>query len=154
MVWVCDFFLVTNENQIHSTIMDMKHGMTDWGVDASNNMHMETESPVFFQTPMTVCIVQRSFCTLAVVRTSLVRTVNTRTLSTTTARSVAMNIGSSRRYPRLELTERKIMMNIMYLIPSDLTIRKVIITPDCVQGGDPDIVRDPARPREKLGAKK
>jgi len=48
----------------------------------------------------------------------------------------------------------KIMMNIMYLIPSDLTIRKVIITPDCVQGGDPDIVRDPARPREKLGAKK
>ena len=48
----------------------------------------------------------------------------------------------------------KIMTNIMYLIPSDLTIRKVIITPDCVQGGDPDIVRDPARPREKLGAKK
>ena len=48
----------------------------------------------------------------------------------------------------------KIMTNIMYLIPSDLTIRKVIITPDCVQGSDPDIVRDPARPREKLGAKK
>ena len=48
----------------------------------------------------------------------------------------------------------KIMTNIMYLIPSDLTIRKVIITPDCVQGGDPDIVRDPARPREKLGSKK
>ena len=48
----------------------------------------------------------------------------------------------------------KIMTNIMYLIPSDLIIRKVIITPDCVQGGDPDIVRDSARPREKLGAKK
>ncbi len=47
----------------------------------------------------------------------------------------------------------KIMMNIMYLIPSDLAIRKVIITPDCVQGGDPDIVRDPTRPREKLGGK-
>ena len=47
----------------------------------------------------------------------------------------------------------KIMMNIMYLIPSDLTIRKVIITPECVQGGDPDIVRDPSRPREKLGGK-
>ena len=101
----------------------MKHGMTDWGVDASNNMHMETESPVFFQTPMTVCIVQRSFCTLAVVRTSLVRAVNTRTLSTTTARSVAMNIGSSRRYPRLELTERKIMMNIMALIIGTFTVR-------------------------------
>ncbi len=47
----------------------------------------------------------------------------------------------------------KIMMNIMYLIPSDLTIRKVIITPECVEGGDPDIIRDPARPREKLGGK-
>jgi len=48
----------------------------------------------------------------------------------------------------------KIMTNIMYLIPSDLTIRKVIITPECVRGEDPDIVRDPVRPREKLGAKK
>ena len=47
----------------------------------------------------------------------------------------------------------KIMMNIMYLIPSDLTIRNVIITPECVEGGDPDIVRDPASPREKLGSK-
>ena len=46
----------------------------------------------------------------------------------------------------------KIMTNIMYLIPSDLTIRKVIITPECVQGGDPEIVRDSAKPREKLGA--
>ena len=48
----------------------------------------------------------------------------------------------------------KIMTNIMFLIPSDLTIRKVIITPECVQGGDPDIIRDPARPREKLGSGK
>jgi len=47
----------------------------------------------------------------------------------------------------------KIMMNIMYLIPSDLTIRKVIITPECVQGGDPDIVRDPGHPRAQLGDK-
>ena len=47
----------------------------------------------------------------------------------------------------------KIMMNIMYLIPSDLTIRKVIITPECVQGGDPDIIRDPGHPREQLGGK-
>ena len=48
----------------------------------------------------------------------------------------------------------KIMTNIMFLIPSDLTIRKVIITPECVQGGDPNIIRDPARPREKLGSGK
>ena len=47
-----------------------------------------------------------------------------------------------------------IMMKIMYRIPSDLSIRKVIITPDSVSGGEPDIVRDTARPREKLGAKR
>ena len=45
----------------------------------------------------------------------------------------------------------KIMTKIMFRIPSDLSIRKVIITPECVEGGDPDIVRDTTRPREKLG---
>ena len=45
----------------------------------------------------------------------------------------------------------KIMTNIMFLIPSDLSIRKIIITPECVQGGDPDILRDPGNPRQKLG---
>ena len=44
------------------------------------------------------------------------------------------------------------MMKIMYQIPSDLSIRKVIITPESVNGGEPEIVRDPARPREKLGS--
>ena len=48
----------------------------------------------------------------------------------------------------------KIMTRIMYRIPSDLSIRKVIITPACVEGGDPDIVRDNTRPREKLGARR
>ena len=48
----------------------------------------------------------------------------------------------------------KIMMKIMYRIPSDLSIRKVIITPACVEGGDPDIIRDTSRPREKLGSGK
>ena len=47
-----------------------------------------------------------------------------------------------------------IMMKIMYRIPSDLSIRKVIITPESVSGGEPDIVRDTTRPREKLGAKR
>ena len=47
-----------------------------------------------------------------------------------------------------------IMMKIMYRIPSDLTIRKVVITPDSVSGGEPEILRDPARPREKLGTKR
>ena len=47
-----------------------------------------------------------------------------------------------------------IMMKIMYRIPSDLSIRKVVITPESVEGGDPEIVRDAARPREKLGSKR
>ena len=39
-------------------------------------------------------------------------------------------------------------------IPSDLTIRKVIITASCVEGGEPIIIRDANNPREKLGGKK
>jgi len=47
-----------------------------------------------------------------------------------------------------------IMMKIMYRIPSDLSIRKVIITPESVTGGEPEILRDTTRPREKLGSKR
>ena len=43
----------------------------------------------------------------------------------------------------------KIMTGIMYRIPSDLTIQKVIITPEAVDGAEPQIVRDAAHPREK-----
>ena len=48
----------------------------------------------------------------------------------------------------------KVMTHIMYLIPSDLTIKKVIITPEAIEGGEPVIVRDSARPREKLSGKR
>ena len=48
----------------------------------------------------------------------------------------------------------KIMMGIMYQIPSDLSIRKVVITPECVNGGEPLLLRDPAHPREKLSGKR
>ena len=47
-----------------------------------------------------------------------------------------------------------IMTKIMFLIPSDLSIRKVVITPDSVNGADPEILRDTTRPREKLGTKR
>ena len=43
-----------------------------------------------------------------------------------------------------------IMMKIMYAIPSDLSIRKVIITAQCVNGGEPTIIRDTKKPRTKL----
>ncbi len=46
----------------------------------------------------------------------------------------------------------QIMTRIMYVIPSDLTIRKVVITAECVQGGDPVIIRDAAKPRTRAFA--
>ena len=46
-----------------------------------------------------------------------------------------------------------IMMKIMYQIPSDLTIKKVIITPECVLGGEPVILRDEKNPRVGAGNK-
>ena len=42
------------------------------------------------------------------------------------------------------------MLKIMYAIPSDLSIRKVIITAECITGGEPKIIRDPAHPRQRL----
>ena len=48
----------------------------------------------------------------------------------------------------------KIMTQIMYQIPSDLTIQKVVITPECVNGAEASILRDPNHPREKLAGKR
>ena len=47
-----------------------------------------------------------------------------------------------------------IMTKIMYTIPSDLSIKKVIITPETVSGGDPEILRDAAKPRLPAATKK
>ena len=47
-----------------------------------------------------------------------------------------------------------IMTKIMYRIPSDLSIRRVVITPESVAGGEPELLRDTTRPREKLGNKR
>ena len=46
-----------------------------------------------------------------------------------------------------------IMMKIMYAIPSDLSIKKVIITAETILSGEPVILRDKAKPRVKAGAK-
>ena len=45
------------------------------------------------------------------------------------------------------------MTGIMYQIPSDLSIQKVVITPECVDGAPAQIVRDASHPREKLAGK-
>ena len=46
------------------------------------------------------------------------------------------------------------MTRIMYTIPSDLTIKKVIITPECIEGGEPFILRDASKPRAKVGTRR
>ena len=48
----------------------------------------------------------------------------------------------------------KVMTRIMYRIPSDLSIKKVIITPECIEGAEATVIRDPAHPREKLCGKR
>ena len=45
------------------------------------------------------------------------------------------------------------MTRIMFAIPSDLSIKKVIITPECVSGGEPVIIKDARHPRAMFGAK-
>ena len=46
------------------------------------------------------------------------------------------------------------MMKVMYVIPSDLSIKKVIIDAECINGGVPKLQRDKANPREKIGIRK
>ena len=46
-----------------------------------------------------------------------------------------------------------VMMKIMFKIPSDLAIRKVIITSEALEGGEPEIIRDPSHPRDRLGTR-
>ena len=52
----------------------------------------------------------------------------------------------------LRAVMEKVMMGIMFRIPSDLTIKKVIITADCLEGAEPQVIRDEANPRPQLGA--
>ena len=47
----------------------------------------------------------------------------------------------------------KIMTDIMFQIPSDLSIQKVVITPQCVEGAPAEIIRDASHPRAKLTGK-
>ena len=52
----------------------------------------------------------------------------------------------------LRAVMEKVMTGIMFRIPSDLTIKKVIITADCLEGAEPRVIRDEANPRAQLGA--
>ena len=54
----------------------------------------------------------------------------------------------------LRAVMEEIMTGVMYTIPSDLTIKKVVITPECISGGAPKIIRNKEKPRLPLGAGK
>ena len=50
----------------------------------------------------------------------------------------------------LRAVMEQIMTKIMFAIPSDLSIRKVVITPECVDGAMPKITRNKSNPRKPL----
>ena len=50
----------------------------------------------------------------------------------------------------LRAVMEEIMMKIMYVVPSDRSIKKVIITPECIDGGEPKIIRNRTKPQEKI----
>lgn len=53
----------------------------------------------------------------------------------------------------LRAVMEEIMTEIMYEIPSDLSIQRVTITPGCVNGEKPLVVRDSSKPRAKTRAR-
>jgi len=61
-------------------------------------------------------------------------------------KAIARQIGAR----GLRAVMEETMIKIMYAIPSDLSIKKVIITPECIAGGEPKIVRNKAKPREAI----
>ena len=61
-------------------------------------------------------------------------------------KAIARQIGAR----GLRAVMEEAMLKIMFVIPSDLSIRKVIITPECISGGNPLIVRDASKPRQRI----
>ena len=52
----------------------------------------------------------------------------------------------------LRAVMEKVMTDIMFRIPSDLSIKKVVITAQTIDGASAEIIRDEANPRTQLGA--
>ena len=50
----------------------------------------------------------------------------------------------------LRAVMEQIMTKIMFMIPSDLSIHKVVITPECIHGKEPEIIRDKSQLRKPL----
>ena len=71
-------------------------------------------------------------------------------LDTVAEKAVERQIGARGLRAVMEQT----MMKVMFVIPSDLSIKKVVIDADCINGGSPKLQRDKANPREKIGIRK
>ena len=71
-------------------------------------------------------------------------------LETVAQKAVDRQIGAR----GLRAVMEETMTKIMYVIPSDLTIKKVVITPETIEGKQPKILRDKTKPREKLSTRK
>ena len=69
------------------------------------------------------------------------------TLEAVAQKAVERQIGAR----GLRAVMEKLMTGIMFRIPSDLSIRKVIITPECLDGAEPILIRDTANPRTRIG---
>ncbi len=65
-------------------------------------------------------------------------------------KAVARQIGAR----GLRAVMEETMTKIMFVIPSDLSIRKVVITPETIDGSEPKILRDKKNPRDKLNTQK
>ena len=68
------------------------------------------------------------------------------TLEAIAAKALDRQIGAR----GLRTVMEQMMTKIMFHIPSDLSIKKIILTPECVNGGQPEIIRDSANPRQPL----
>lgn len=71
------------------------------------------------------------------------------TLDAVAERAIQRKIGAR----GLRAVMEQMMTKIMYVIPSDFSIHKVIVTPECIDGAQPKLVRDKSKPRAALSTK-
>ena len=68
------------------------------------------------------------------------------TLEAVAEKAIAQKIGAR----GLRAVMEQMMTKIMYVIPSDYSIHKVIVTPECLDGAQPKLIRNKAKPRAAL----
>ena len=71
------------------------------------------------------------------------------TLEAVAEKAIEQKIGARGLRAVMEQT----MMKIMYVIPSDLSIHKVVVTPECINGAQPKLIRNKSKPRAVLTTK-